>query len=238
MTQRDASGRVKRRPKLHKSVVIAHRRGFDDLRAVYNQSFRAMAATRPIPLLICSIGNPGVTYKDTLHSAGHTALTRLAEQLGYSGFYKSQAHSNGFVSVPLNSNGDASWTLWQSPLYMNESGRAVRNAFRSWKKTLSDNEGRLVIVHDELEKPLGAVSVKTDPKLSAKGHNGLKSIMDQLGGGTAFVRIGVGIGRPESRLSDDVARYVLRKMSPAEKKAIEGATDKIIARLRELERSP
>jgi PTH1 family peptidyl-tRNA hydrolase len=55
-------------------------------------------------------------------------------------------------------------------------------------------------------------------------------------GDVPFVRIGVGIGRPESRQSDDVARYVLGKMTGVEKGKIEGAAEEVIVKLKELEK--
>lgn len=193
-----------------------------------------MLASRPLPLLICSVGNPGSQFANTLHSAGHTVLHRLAERLGYPGFHKDRQHGNGLISKPSVSGGSGDWTLWQSTAYMNESGKGVRAAHMTWSKSIIDGEGRLVIVHDELEKPLGAVTLKTAQGLSAKGHNGLKSIISVMGN-TPFVRIGIGIGRPVSRDSNDVARYVLKKMDMAEKAAVEGSIEQVIAKLKQLE---
>ncbi|KAF7189978.1 Peptidyl-tRNA hydrolase [Pseudocercospora fuligena] len=186
------------------------------------------ALARPLPLLICSVGNPGSQYANTLHSAGHTVLNKLAAHLGgYTQFSKDKSMGNGLVS-----RGSGDWTLWQSTAYMNESGKGVRAAWMNWSKTAE--EGRLVIVHDELEKPLGAVSLRTAQGLSAKGHNGIKSILAHLGN-TPFARIGIGIGRPTSRQSDDVARYVLRKMDANEKTAVEGCVEEVVKKLKLLE---
>ena len=189
----------------------------------------SMPAGRVLPLLICSIGNPGATYANTLHSAGHTVINHLAEHLGFASFQKERDFGNGLVSK----GSDPDWTLWQSTSYMNESGRGVRAAHTAWSRNIPDGEGKLVILHDELEKPLGAVSVKTVQGASAKGHNGLKSILAVIGK-TPFVRIGIGIGRPVSREPDDVARYVLKKMTPAEKAKIEGCVDEVIAKLKQV----
>lgn len=197
-------------------------------------SLQPMLASRPLPLLVCSVGNPGSQYANTLHSAGHTVLNRLAARLGYPGFNKDRQHGNGLISKPSISGGSGDWTLWQSTSYMNESGKGVRAAHMAWSKTIADGEGRLVIVHDELEKPLGAVTLKTGQGLSAKGHNGLKSIMSVMGN-TPFVRIGIGIGRPVSRESNDVARYVLKKMDASEKTAVESSVEQVIEKLKQLE---
>ncbi|KAK4621712.1 Peptidyl-tRNA hydrolase [Fulvia fulva] len=193
-----------------------------------------MSLARPIPLLICSVGNPGTHYANTLHSAGHTVLNKLAAHLEYSQFSKERTYGNGLLSRPPISGGPGDWTLWQSTSYMNDSGKGTRAAFLAWQKTIpSDVQGKLVVVHDELEKPLGAVSVKEQG--SPKGHNGLKSIIAHMNN-TPFVRIGVGIGRPVSRESDDVARYVLKKMTSEERNVIDGSVEEIVRRLGKIEK--
>ncbi|KAF2719812.1 peptidyl-tRNA hydrolase, partial [Polychaeton citri CBS 116435] len=192
-----------------------------------------------VPLFICSLGNPGPAYADTLHSAGHTVLTRLAAYLNCSPFTRERAWDKALVTRAPDNGDGADWTLYQSPTYMNVCGKPIRNAYRSWLSGMSGGEGRLVVLHDELEKPLGKVSVRgvEGKGTSAKGHNGLKSMMQVFGpGGVEFVRIGVGIGRPEGRGSKEVGDYVLRKMSPGEKKRVEGCVDEVVDLLRRLER--
>lgn len=192
-----------------------------------------MAATRAMPLLICSVGNPGSTFSNTLHSAGHTVMKKLSERLEFQPYQKSRPLGNGLVSKPLAPT-DSDWTLWQSTSLMNVSGKGVKTAHNTWSQDKPDGEGKLVIVHDELEKPLGAVNLNVRQGASAKGHNGLKSIMSSIGN-VPFVRIGIGIGRPVSRESKDVANYVMRKMTPLEKAKIEGSVEEVIAKLKELE---
>lgn len=194
-----------------------------------------MPVSRALPLLICSVGNPGSVYSNTLHSAGHTVLKKLSDHLEFQPFQKSRPLGNGLVSKPLAA-GNSDWTLWQSTSLMNISGKGVKAAHNTWSADRADGEGRLVIVHDELEKPLGAVNLNVRQGASAKGHNGLKSIMSSIGG-MPFVRIGIGIGRPVSRESKDVANYVMRKMTPVEKAKIEGCVEEVIAKLKELESS-
>jgi PTH1 family peptidyl-tRNA hydrolase len=192
-----------------------------------------MAVARAVPLLICSVGNPGSTYANTLHSAGHTVLKKLSERLEFQPYQKSRPLGSGLVSKPLAPS-DADWTLWQSTSLMNVSGKGVKAAHNTWSQDKPAGEGRLVIVHDEMEKPLGAVNLNVRQGASAKGHNGLKSIMASIGN-VPFVRIGIGIGRPVSRESKDVANYVMRKMTPGEKAKIEGSVEEVIAKLKELE---
>lgn len=116
---------------------------------------------------------------------------------------------------------------------MNISGVGVAAAWREFLKGVREGEeARLVVVHDELEGALGAVKVR-DGALSVKGHNGLKSIKEQLKG-APYMRIGVGIGRPISREPNAVANYVLKKMSPVERAKVEGSVPRVMEELRRL----
>lgn len=114
---------------------------------------------------------------------------------------------------------------------MNVSGPSVAAAWKGFLKGLPSEDranASLVIVHDELESPLGKIKVKHGG--SARGHNGLKSVTKSLGG-MAYTRIGVGIGRPDSRESGDVANYVLKKMTPIELKEIQSGVVTVLEEL-------
>lgn len=209
------------------------------------------------PIFVASIGNPSPTYSNTLHSAGHTVLQALHDLGAYPAFARSRSHANGLVAPGPD------FTLWQSPSLMNVSGKPVVTAWRSFLRDL-DSDGarraaRLVVLHDELESPLGRVKIKIGSGGgSVKGHNGLKSVVQALGGGGGgggggqgkeggqgkkgegegkfffFARVGVGIGRCESRESADVARFVLRRMRPAERDAITRSAADVLAALNEM----
>lgn len=205
-----------------------------------------------VPLFIASIGNPPPTYAHTLHSAGHTLLDVMRDLRHFPPWQKERLLGNGLVSRQAEAGvaphfsflpgilgakksggvaeGEENWTLWQSPSLMNVSGKALAQAWGRWKR--ENTEGELVVVHDELERGLGKVIVRRGG--SARGHNGLKSIATQLPGMT-YVRVGVGIGRPESREPNDVARYVLRKMTDGERRAVEGTADEVIRKLWEVQ---
>jgi PTH1 family peptidyl-tRNA hydrolase len=86
--------------------------------------------------------------------------------------------------------------------YMNESGRSVGPARGSYKLDLD----RLVVIHDEIDLPFGEVRARLGGGLA--GHNGLKSLRQELGG-PDFHRVRVGVGRPDSTDPDIVAAYVL-----------------------------
>lgn len=107
----------------------------------------------------------------------------------------------------------------------------------AWKTFLKelDVEGkaraRLVIVHDELEVPLGKIKVTKGG--SAKGHNGLKSCITSFGG-KEFWKVGVGIGRPSSRESKAVADYVLKKMTLVETEKVTSGVEEVAVALGKL----
>ncbi|TGO33732.1 hypothetical protein BHYA_0230g00200 [Botrytis hyacinthi] len=179
----------------------------------------------PTRLLICSIGNPA-PYTNTLHSAGHTILSLLAPSLSNPPFQKSRSYGNGLLSP------GTPYTLWKSSSLMNVSGVGVTSAWTSFQRESSFAECKLVVIHDELELPAGRINVKPGSN-SPKGHNGLKSIRDTLRG-QPYTRIGIGIGRPDSRDAGVVANYVLRKMSAEEKRKIEGCVGKVLEELARL----
>ncbi|CAG8977953.1 hypothetical protein HYALB_00001834 [Hymenoscyphus albidus] len=183
----------------------------------------------PIRLLVCSIGNTA-PYNNTLHSAGHSVLHVLQRSLKYPPFRATKSYGKGIVSegCPL--------TFWQSKSAMNVSGTGVKSAWRKFKNVAGPENARLVILHDELELQLGAVKVR-DGSSSPKGHNGLKDIGAKLAG-QKYTRIGVGIGRPESRDRTAVASYVLKKMSPMELAKVEGAWVEVAGALKKMQEEP
>jgi PTH1 family peptidyl-tRNA hydrolase len=101
--------------------------------------------------------------------------------------------------------------------YMNESGRAVGAILRGTYTTVSD----LIVIHDELDLPLGSVRVKTGG--GHGGHNGLRSIIEHAGS-AEFIRVRIGIGRPAPEM--DSAGYVLSAFSADEREDAAGAAAK------------
>ena len=118
---------------------------------------------------------------------------------------------------------------------MNVSGAGVRKAWTKFEQEQRARglQGRLVVVHDELEAALGKVNVK-DGVASPRGHNGLKSCQTSLGG-VKWWRVGVGIGRPENREPSVVSKYVLSKMSREQQACVENAAYGVLCALREIQ---
>ncbi|KAJ3261999.1 hypothetical protein HK103_003842 [Boothiomyces macroporosus] len=96
--------------------------------------------------------------------------------------------------------------------YMNRNGVPIAKALRHY----NFNSNQLILVHDDLEKKLGKVTVKE--KGSANGHNGIKSVISSLNT-SDFQRIRVGIDRPTNK--DQVEKYVLTVFDQNELQTIE-----------------
>lgn len=114
----------------------------------------------------------------TRHSAGHTLIEALREELGFPRFDTDRSLS-GEVS---RGGYDSNLILFKSSSLMNVSGKPVGKAYRQFLKDLDTEERSravLVVLHDELEAPLGKLKVKATG--SAKGHNGLSSIIESIG---------------------------------------------------------
>jgi PTH1 family peptidyl-tRNA hydrolase len=108
-------------------------------------------------------------------------------------------------------------TLAKPRTYMNLSGGPVA-ALASFYKLLPE---RIVVIHDELDIPFGAVRLKLGG--GDNGHNGLRSITSALGTRDYF-RVRFGIGRPNGRM--DPATFVLRDFSAVERKELPLAIDR------------
>ena len=119
-----------------------------------------------------------------------------------------KAHRSG-NDVAEGRLADVPVTLARPRAYMNLSGKPVA-ALTAFYKVPPD---RLVVIHDELDIPFGALRIKFGG--GDNGHNGLRSITQALGT-RDYYRVRFGIGRPPGRM--DPAAYVLRDFSAAERK--------------------
>jgi len=157
--------------------------------------------------LIVGLGNPGPRYAATRHNFGFMALDALiarAEELG--GAPRPALSSRKdlvavTLSLPVLPGGGFAQFVCVKPLtFMNLSGRAVRAACDFYKL----DPTTLLVMHDELDLPLGRMRIKRGG--GNAGHNGLKSLTQELGT-PDFFRLRLGIGRPQPDY--DVAGYVL-----------------------------
>jgi peptidyl-tRNA hydrolase, PTH1 family len=139
----------------------------------------------------------------TRHNIGFRVVESLAET--HQGIWQ-QKNNMEVAEVRI---GDHTVLLIKPLTFMNNSGKILPDLARK-----GITAGDLLVIHDELELPFGQVKFKSGG--SAKGHNGLKSIIAHIGDG--FDRLRIGISRPENR--EEVPDYVLKNFSES-KSAVE-----------------
>ena len=145
---------------------------------------------------IIGLGNPGTKYAHTRHNIGFNVLDALAEK------YHAAWRKREQMEVAEIQHSDKTIILIKPQTSMNLSGAVIPFLTKQGIKP-----DQILVVHDELELPFGKIATKTGG--SAKGHNGLKSIIAACG--PEFHRLRFGIGRPDKQ--EDVPAYVLQNFS-------------------------
>lgn len=135
-------------------------------------------------LLLVGLGNPEPQYARQRHNVGFMAADEIARTHRF-GTWRTRYHS----LICEGSLSDAKVLLQKPQTYMNRSGYAVAEAMRFFKLPLQD----LVVIHDEIDLAAGKLRIKAGGGVA--GHNGLRSIAEQLGS-RDFRRVRVGIGHP------------------------------------------
>jgi PTH1 family peptidyl-tRNA hydrolase len=182
---------------------------------------------------VVGLGNPGSRYAATRHNIGFAVVDLLRAASGARGEDELRARLTSDVRSALNGSLDTrgwherderlessisiddwSATLVKPQTFMNRSGEPLQGFLAFKKIPLSE----VIVVHDEIDLPLGSVRIKVDG--GEGGHNGLRSISSCCGGRN-YVRIRVGIGKPPpgspmSQSEDGVAAWVLSRFSSEE----------------------
>ncbi len=151
--------------------------------------------------LIVGLGNPGSEYSQTRHNIGFMAMDFLEKKYSLSWKEKFKGLYSQ-ISV-----GDEKIYFLKPQTYMNLSGESVSGLCAFFKIGVSD----ILVIYDEIELPFGTLVFKKGGGLA--GHNGLKSIVAQMGS-QDFLRLRMGVGRP---VHGDVASYVLSKFTSEER---------------------
>lgn len=163
--------------------------------------------------MIAGLGNPGSEYAHTRHNMGFEVVDRLAEK------YRIRPDRSKFNALFGKGVIDGSDVILVKPLtYMNASGEAVGPLLRFFKLDPAD----LLVIHDDMDLQMGRIRLRH--KGSSGGHNGIKSLIRQLGT-EDFARIKVGVGHPE-RTQEAVVNYVLGRFSKDEQKIMEDAFER------------
>lgn len=160
------------------------------------------------------LGNPGKKYDQTRHNAGFLTLDRWSQTLNAA--WREDKTSQSLLAYGTI---DHSRILLVKPqTYMNNSGEAVLPLLQRYKITPQ----RVIVVVDDMALRPGQIRIR--PKGSSGGHNGLKSIIGNIG--DAFIRIRLGIGHPGP--GEDIIEYVLAKFSPDDWKLMQLAFEQAV----------
>ena len=161
-------------------------------------------------LLVVGLGNPGDEYSRTRHNAGRWVVDELVRR--HDGRLRRARRLQASVCEVLFSL-QRRMAVAAPVTWMNESGRAVAPLVRRFG--IGDLE-RLVVVHDELDLPVGRLKIKVGGGLA--GHKGLVSIRAHLRS-DAFTRVRVGVGKPD--MTPKGGEYVLKRPGRAEQAELE-----------------
>jgi PTH1 family peptidyl-tRNA hydrolase len=163
--------------------------------------FRRGEQASTLDLLVVGLGNPGREYSSTRHNIGFMVADELARRHG--GSWRSK-FSAEIADVRIDG---ARLALLKPQTYMNESGRSVAAAAKFYKVDPED----LLAVHDEVDLDLGRTQVRLGGGLA--GHNGLRSVASALKT-PEFLRLRIGVGRPERGDPSPIADWVLSPFEP------------------------
>ena len=157
----------------------------------------------PITYIIAGLGNPGDEYKLTRHNIGFLAIDYIAEKCG------ARIDRVKFHALTTEARiGGVRVLLMKPTTFMNSSGVAIAEA-ATFYKVPAEN---VIVLHDEISFAPGLFRIRR--KGSAGGHNGLKSIIAQLGS-DAFPRVKIGVGQKPSP-DYDLVDWVLGKFPKAD----------------------
>ncbi len=162
--------------------------------------------------IIVGLGNPGSKYEKTRHNVGFQVIDALADKYNIS--VNEIKHKAIFGKGIIEGQ---KVILAKPQTFMNLSGESVRELIDYYKV---DEEEELIVVYDDISLEPGQLRIRK--KGSAGGHNGIKNIIQHLGG-EVFLRVKVGVG--EKPKGYDLADYVLGHFSESDASAMKDAYD-------------
>ena len=161
--------------------------------------------------LIAGLGNPDRKYEETRHNTGFRALDSLADQLHMS---VTDRKFRGLFGSTIT--GGRKLMLLKPQTYMNLSGESVAEAARYY----GIPEDHIIVLFDDINFACGRMRIRGSG--SAGGHNGMKSIIAQLGS-DAFPRVRIGVGAKMEQ--QDLAAHVLGKFAPEDRRVMDAVFD-------------
>lgn len=166
--------------------------------------------------IIAGLGNPGKQYEYSRHNAGFLCIDILCNKYGCKVDRLKYNALTGTVEI-----NDVSCLVMRPQTFMNNSGTAIREAAEFYKIPPE----KVIVIYDDISLATGTLRIRR--KGSAGGHNGIKSIIANLGS-DAFPRLKIGVGErsdPDSDLKDHVLGKFSKEDLAAVRKAMEKAVD-------------
>ena len=168
--------------------------------------------------LVVGLGNPGSRYDGTPHNVGFQVADALIARWDLP---RPKRKFAGELSEGRTGPGGPRVAVLKPQTYMNEAGRSAGPARGAYKLALE----RVLVLHDEIDLPFGDIRTRLGGGLA--GHNGLKSLKRELGG-AEFLRVRIGVGRPDTTDPEIVSAHVLgkwRESGAAVRELVERARD-------------
>jgi PTH1 family peptidyl-tRNA hydrolase len=161
---------------------------------------------------VVGLGNPGRRYADTRHNVGFLFIKRIA------GAWDVRVKKPKYQSKTAEVKREADKVLLAMPqTYMNTSGLAVRELLRGMRI----EPGRLLVVYDDVDIPLGEIRIRKDGGPGT--HKGMQSIVQEIGTST-FPRLRIGIG--PAAAGGDIVRFVLSPFRRKDKELLDRSLEK------------
>jgi len=163
--------------------------------------------------LLVGLGNPGIKYERNRHNIGFCLIDYFTSQINSEDYI--DKFNSKYTLVRLNDN---KIHIIKPQTYMNRSGVSVRNC-KDFFKIAPNN---IIVVYDDMDLALGSLKIKSSG--GSAGHNGIKSLIDEIGTNN-FVRIRIGIGKPLNK--ENVNNYVLSNFKKDEFEALSRIKNRI-----------
>jgi PTH1 family peptidyl-tRNA hydrolase len=173
-------------------------------------------------ILLVGLGNPGKEYDGTRHNVGFMCIDEFVSKTAEMADWMQKKDLKCLLSS--GRVGDTRVIAIKPTTFMNLSGEAVQAAASFYKI----NPEHICVIHDELDIDFGQIRLRQGG--SSAGHNGIKSITQQLGEGHARIRIGVGPKQPAEIKSED---FVLQRFSAEQQEQLPNLRREVLAILNE-----
>ncbi len=163
---------------------------------------------------IVGLGNPGKKYEKTRHNVGFMVLDELAKRHDWK---INKSKFNGLYTIETIDQTKV--ILLKPQTYMNLSGDSIRQLMDFYELEESD----ILVIYDDLDLITGKIRLRQ--KGGHGGHNGMRSIIDQLGT-KGFNRLRIGVDRPVPKMT--VVDHVLGKFDPTQEQLVQDSINKAI----------